>query len=169
MALQPLDGSREVRSTVVSCRTYGVDPVHVGADLGEDGGLLGVVTAESQTEAHDTVDLPGTFSVLAVQGSARVSLNHNNVPNITICILDILVLLAYSYLGLVILDGENFESKETKCCSYTLFFLQEIVKTSLHWCWLPNRLYSCQYFHIYRFAEATNVHMYIYRCIRSRD
>ena len=44
--------------------------------MGEHGGLLGVVAAESQAEAHDTVDLPSAVNVLAVQGSARVSLNN---------------------------------------------------------------------------------------------
>lgn len=53
---------------------YSVDPVHVGADLGEDSGLLGVVAAEAGTEADDAVDLPAPLTVLAVQGTARVPL-----------------------------------------------------------------------------------------------
>lgn len=54
--------------------TYVVDPAHVGADPGEDGGLLGVVAAHAGAEAHHTMDLPGAIVALAVQGTTRVSL-----------------------------------------------------------------------------------------------
>lgn len=57
-------------------RAYGVDPVHVGADSGEDGGLLGVVAAEAGAEADDAVNLPASVGALAVQGAARVPLMH---------------------------------------------------------------------------------------------
>lgn len=39
---------------------YAVDPVHVGADFGEDGGLLGVVAAHAGAEADDAVNLPSS-------------------------------------------------------------------------------------------------------------
>lgn len=51
-----------------------VDPVDVGADSGEDGGLLGKVAAETRAEADDAVNLPGTGRVLAVERTTRVSL-----------------------------------------------------------------------------------------------
>ena len=54
--------------------THAVDPVYVGADLGEDGGLLGDVAPLSRSEADHTVNRPGAIRVLAVQGAARVSL-----------------------------------------------------------------------------------------------
>lgn len=44
--------------------------------MGEDSGLLGEVAAEAGAKADDTVNPPGTISVLAVQRAARVSLNH---------------------------------------------------------------------------------------------
>lgn len=53
-----------------------VDPVDVGADFSEDGGLLGVIAAEPRAEADDAVNLPGTSSVLAVQWATRVTLVH---------------------------------------------------------------------------------------------
>lgn len=55
---------------------YRADPVDVGADLGEDGGLLGEIAAEPGAEADNAVNLPGTISVLAVQRAARVPLSH---------------------------------------------------------------------------------------------
>lgn len=55
---------------------YGVDPVDVGADLGEDSGLLGVIAAEPGAKADDAVNLPGSGTVLAVQRAARVTLIH---------------------------------------------------------------------------------------------
>lgn len=55
-------------------RAYRADPAHVGADLGEDGGLFGVVAAEAGAKADDAVDLPGSSTILAVQGAARVPL-----------------------------------------------------------------------------------------------
>ena len=57
-------------------RTYSADPVHVGADLCEDGGLLGEVAAEARAEADDAVDLPGTVRVLAVQRASGVPLSR---------------------------------------------------------------------------------------------
>lgn len=42
--------------------------------MGEDGGLFGVVAAEAGAEADDAVDLPGSSTVLAVQGATRVPL-----------------------------------------------------------------------------------------------
>lgn len=57
--------------------THVVDPAAVSADPGEDRGLLGVVAAGAGAEADDTVDGPGAISVLAVQGTARVSLQGN--------------------------------------------------------------------------------------------
>lgn len=63
--------------TLVSgSEAYRVDPVHVGADAGEDGGLLGEIAAEPGAKADDAVNLPDTSSVLAVQGAARVALVH---------------------------------------------------------------------------------------------
>lgn len=53
---------------------YAVDPVHVGGDSGEDGGLLGVVAAVAGAEADDAVNLPSSFAVLAVQRAARIPL-----------------------------------------------------------------------------------------------
>lgn len=55
---------------------YRVDPVNVGADLGEDGGLLGEIAAEPRAKADDAMNLPGTSSVLAVQRASRVALVH---------------------------------------------------------------------------------------------
>ena len=57
--------------------THVVDPADVGADPGEDGGLLGVVAAHAGAKAHHTVDVPGAIRVLAVQGTAGVSLKGN--------------------------------------------------------------------------------------------
>lgn len=56
--------------------THRVDPVDVGADSGEDGGLLGVIAAEPRAKADDAMHLPGTGGVLAVQWATRVSLGH---------------------------------------------------------------------------------------------
>lgn len=56
--------------------THVVDPAAVGADPGEDGGLLGVVAAGAGAEADNTVDGPGAIRVLAVQGTTRVSLQE---------------------------------------------------------------------------------------------
>lgn len=42
--------------------------------MGEDGGLLGVVAAEAGAKADNAVDLPGSSTVLAVQGATRVPL-----------------------------------------------------------------------------------------------
>lgn len=68
---------KSMRSDVVSgSGAYRADPVDVGADLGEDGGLLGEIAAETGTEADDAVDLPGTVGVLAVQRAAGVPLSH---------------------------------------------------------------------------------------------
>lgn len=53
---------------------YTVDPVHVGADSGEDGGLLGEVAAEAGAKAYDAVNFPGSFAVQAVQRAARIPL-----------------------------------------------------------------------------------------------
>lgn len=39
-----------------------------------DGGLLRVVAAEAGAKAGNTVNLPGTITVLAVQGAAKVAL-----------------------------------------------------------------------------------------------
>ena len=58
--------------------THSADPVHVGADLGEDGGLLGEVAAEPRAEADDAVHLPRPVSTLAVQGAAGVALSHGS-------------------------------------------------------------------------------------------
>lgn len=55
---------------------YRVDPVDVGADFGEDSGLLLQVAFEPGAEADDAVNLPGTSRVLTVQRAARVSLIH---------------------------------------------------------------------------------------------
>lgn len=55
---------------------YRVDPFAVGADLGEDGGLLGVVATEPEAKAHNTMNLPGAVRVLAVQRATRVALSH---------------------------------------------------------------------------------------------
>lgn len=54
--------------------TYVVDPVDVAADPGEDRGLLVVVAAHAGAKAHHAVHVPGAIGVLAVQGTARVSL-----------------------------------------------------------------------------------------------
>lgn len=54
--------------------TYSADPVDVGGDSGEDSGLFREVAAEAGAKADDTVNLPGTISILAVQGAARVAL-----------------------------------------------------------------------------------------------
>lgn len=56
--------------------TYIVDPVDVGADPGEDRGLLIVVTAHAGAKAHHTVHIPGAIRVLAVQGTSGVSLKN---------------------------------------------------------------------------------------------
>lgn len=48
-------------------RTYGADPVDVGADPGEDSGLLREVAAKTRAKADNTVNFPGTTWVLAVQ------------------------------------------------------------------------------------------------------
>lgn len=56
--------------------TYIVDPADVGADPGEDRGLLIVVAAHAGAKAHHTVHVPGAISVLAVQGSSGVSLKN---------------------------------------------------------------------------------------------
>ena len=45
--------------------------------MGEDGGLLGVVAAEAQSEAHDAVDLPGPLGVAAAQRPTRVPLGQS--------------------------------------------------------------------------------------------
>lgn len=42
--------------------------------MGEDGGLFGIVAAEAGAKADDAVDLPGSSTVLAVQGATRVPL-----------------------------------------------------------------------------------------------
>lgn len=68
----PLEGRTDGRGG--GGLAYSVDPVHVGADPGEDGGLLVVVAAEAGAEADDAVDLPASVTVLAVQGAARVPL-----------------------------------------------------------------------------------------------
>lgn len=66
------------KSFTIQCFfTHVVDPGDVGADPGEDGGLLGVVAAHARAEAHHTVDIPGAITVLTVQGTARVSLKGN--------------------------------------------------------------------------------------------
>lgn len=57
-------------------RAYRVDPVNVGADFGEDSGLLGEVAAEPGAKADNAMNLPGTTSVLTVQRSTRVALIH---------------------------------------------------------------------------------------------
>lgn len=44
--------------------------------MGEDCGLLEEIAAQARTKAHNTMDLPGTISILAVQGSTRITLNH---------------------------------------------------------------------------------------------
>lgn len=56
--------------------TYIVDPVHVGADPGEDRGLLVVVAAHAGAKAHNAVHVPGAIGILAVQGTTRVSLKN---------------------------------------------------------------------------------------------
>lgn len=55
--------------------SYRVYPVHVGADLREDGGLLGVIAAEPGAKADDPVNLPGSITVLAVQWATRITLD----------------------------------------------------------------------------------------------
>lgn len=68
-------------------RAYSVDPVHVGADSGEDGGLLGIVAAEAGAEADDAVNLPASIAALAVQGASRVPLMHvtnNSIGSISV-------------------------------------------------------------------------------------
>lgn len=57
--------------------THVVDPVDVGADPGEDRGLLVVVAAHAGAKAHHTVHIPGAIGVLAVQGTAGVSLDND--------------------------------------------------------------------------------------------
>lgn len=44
--------------------------------MGEDCGLLWEVAAEAGAKANNTMNLPGTISILAVQRAARVSLSH---------------------------------------------------------------------------------------------
>lgn len=66
-----------IRGANISGRlTHVVDPAHVGADPGEDRGLLVVVAAHAGAEAHHTMHVPGAVSVLAVQGTARVALKR---------------------------------------------------------------------------------------------
>lgn len=62
--------------------TYVVDPADVGADPGEDGGLLIVVAAHAGAEAHHAVHVPGAVAVLAVQGTSRVSLRNKRERNV---------------------------------------------------------------------------------------
>lgn len=64
--------------------TYVVDPAHVGADPGEDRGLLGVVAAHAGAEAHHTMDLPGAIVALAVQGTTGVSLKLNPETDVSV-------------------------------------------------------------------------------------
>lgn len=64
-------------STVQSFYTHVVDPGDVGADAGEDRGLLSVVAAHAGAKAHHAVDLPGTIRARTVQGAAGVSLSGN--------------------------------------------------------------------------------------------
>lgn len=66
---------------VAEC-TYSVDPVHVGADLGEDSRLLAEVAAQPRAKANNTVDLPGSISILAVQGATGVTLCQRTKPEI---------------------------------------------------------------------------------------
>lgn len=54
--------------------TYVVDPVDVGTDPGEDRGLLVVVAAHAGAKTNHAVHIPGAIGILAVQGSARISL-----------------------------------------------------------------------------------------------
>ena len=51
---------RKIKSYVIYCdtlnlNTHGVDPVDVGRNTGEDGGLLGVVTSVTRHKAGDSV------------------------------------------------------------------------------------------------------------------
>lgn len=54
--------------------SYGVYPVNVRADLGEDSGLLGVVAAQARAKADNAMDLPAPVTILAGQGATRVPL-----------------------------------------------------------------------------------------------
>lgn len=63
--------------------SYIADPVDVGADLGEDSGLLGVIAAESRPKADDAVNLPGAISGLTVERTTRVSLKGKYVPHLS--------------------------------------------------------------------------------------
>lgn len=62
--------------------TYTVDPADVGADSGEDGGLLEVVATHTGAEADHTMDVPGAISVLAVQRTTRVSLRTDDTHDL---------------------------------------------------------------------------------------
>lgn len=57
-------------------QTYIVDPADVGADLGEDCWLLGIIAAQARAKAYNTINCPDTISILAVQGATRITLNH---------------------------------------------------------------------------------------------
>lgn len=58
----------------VNMSFYLVDPVIEVGDAGEDGGLLRVVAAQTRNKAGNTMDLPYSLWVLAVQGPTRVTL-----------------------------------------------------------------------------------------------
>lgn len=67
---------------------HSVHPADVGADLCKDRGLLEDVAALTGTEAHHTVDIPGAVGILAIQGTARVSLRegaHTNTGLACVC------------------------------------------------------------------------------------
>lgn len=55
--------------------TYIVDPGNVARHTGEGGGLLGVVAAQAGAKTHDTVNIPGAVTSLAVQRATRITLH----------------------------------------------------------------------------------------------
>lgn len=54
--------------------THIVDPGNVARHTGEDGGLLGVVAAHAGAKTHNTVNIPGAVTSLAVQRATRITL-----------------------------------------------------------------------------------------------
>lgn len=61
--------------------TYVVDPVGIGTDAGEDRGLLRVVASQAGAKTDNTLYIPLTFGVLAVQGATRITLKDSMIPN----------------------------------------------------------------------------------------
>lgn len=54
--------------------THIVDPGDVARHTGEDRGLLGVVAAQAGAKTHNTVNIPGAVTSLAVQRATRITL-----------------------------------------------------------------------------------------------